>query len=170
MSRSQTSINKGRMADAASALSNRPGKSPAFQRPSAQCVYLNAGGRGGWMYRLMTVPDHMLRGNKGVFVSKDKYLGAVLFGVHRFITCGLCGNCLDGYCNPWCTYTLMECCEPSCKSYCSSCITDDDGKPIVVNIATEKEKSVEVNSMEGVKPKAPTEKAAATNSSAQSNI
>jgi hypothetical protein len=35
----------------------------------------------GRMYKLMTVPDHMLRGKRGCLVDKDKFLGKEYEGI-----------------------------------------------------------------------------------------
>ncbi len=75
----------------------------------------------GRMYRLMTVPDHMLKGKRGCLVDKDKFLGAENKSIRwtpLFTWCGACQNGCYGS-ELFFQYSNSSACGNCCMKYCS---------------------------------------------------
>jgi len=80
------------------------------------------------MYRLMTVPDHMLRGenNNRALVGRDNFLGTPYIGIPYLNNCFGCGegrNCCHACFHP----DVPECSSSICNTGCCGCIVMDDG-------------------------------------------
>jgi hypothetical protein len=94
------------------------------------------------MYRLMTVPDHMLKGNRGCLVEKDKYISG------KFIVFDNLSSCCGFFQNDACFLNYICCCPlcPMHEQYCqSNCectflgakVKDTLDSTLKVNTATE---------------------------------
>ncbi len=88
------------------------------------------------MYRLMTVPDHMLRGenNNKALVGRNNFLGAPYIGMSYLDGCFGCGHgreCCHSCFHP----DIPTCCRWGCNaSYCCCIVRDDDEKSTAAHL------------------------------------
>jgi hypothetical protein len=79
------------------------------------------------MYRLMTVPDHMLKGKRGCLVDKDKFLGAEIKSIRWTPLFTWCGACQEGCYGSefFFQYSNSSTCGNCCMKYCSGICVEE---------------------------------------------